>query len=572
MSFAYPLESYVAVADYRGDEITVHSCGQHTYMVRRDVADVLGMPLSRVRVITPYVGGGFGSKSYTKVEPLAAVCSWRVGRPVRVELTVEETILTTRSDDARIVLRTAADAEGRLIARHARCILNSGAYAENGMLVSAKTASRLVGPYLLDAVDIEARSAYTNTAPASSYRGFGGFHATLASEVQLDEIAERLEIDPLEIRLRNLVAPGTTFFPGKRPLTADAAGDMKRLTDALGWHTPKGHGRGRGTAINAVDAGAVPVGRSEIRLHGDGSMTVLSGSAELGQGSRTVLAQIAAEEFGLQLEQVRVVQSDTGIAPFARTTGADRTTTMEGTTVILACRDAKDQLVEMAQEIWEAPVEVLSAEPTGVRREDGEFMPWSEVIRRYFGQGDMEVVGRGHIRPAGDWGLLPPFWELPMVGIEVDVDDQTGDWRLAQLVTLGDIGLAINPAMAEGQDLGSAIMGLGVAMREELIYEGQQLMNGSVIGYRVPAFSDLPDIYRGILVENQDGIGPYGAKGHGDGSLSSVTAAVANALHDATGVWLRRPPFTPERVWRAIHATRSGTPTSVVAGKDASEG
>jgi CO/xanthine dehydrogenase Mo-binding subunit len=284
-----------------------------------------------------------------------------------------------------------------------------------------------------------------------------------------------------------------------------------------------------------------------------------------------VLAQIAAEEFGLQLEQVRVVQSDTGIAPFARTTGADRTTTMEGTTVILACRDAKDQLVEMAQEIWEAPVEVLSAEPTGVRREDGEFMPWSEVIRRYFGQGDMEVVGRGHIRPAGDWGLLPPFWELPMVGIEVDVDDQTGDWRLAQLVTLGDIGLAINPAMAEGQDLGSAIMGLGVAMREELIYEGQQLMNGSVIGYRVPAFSDLPDIYRGIVVENQDGIGPYGAKGHGDGSLSSVTAAVANALHDATGVWLRRPPFTPERVWRAIHATRSGTPTSVVAGKDALE-
>jgi CO/xanthine dehydrogenase Mo-binding subunit len=239
MAFAYPLEPYVAVADYREDMLTVYSCGQHTYMVRRDLADVFGLPLSRIRVITPFVGGGFGSKSYTKVEPLTAVCSWLVGRPVSLELTVEETVLTTRSDDARIWLRTAADLDGHLIARQARCILNSGAYAENGMLVSAKTASRLVGPYALAAVDIEARSAYTNTAPASSYRGFGGFHATLASEVQLDELAQRLGIDPVEIRLRNIAPPGTTFFPGKRPLTADAAADVRLVAGALDWTAPR---------------------------------------------------------------------------------------------------------------------------------------------------------------------------------------------------------------------------------------------------------------------------------------------------------------------------------------------
>lgn len=226
---------------------------------------------------------------------------------------------------------------------------------------------------------------------------------------------------------------------------------------------------------------------------------------------------------------------------------------MEGTTVLLACRDAKAQLQEMAQDIWEAPPELVTLEPTGVRLADtDERMGWGDVIGRYFRQRDMEIIGRGHIRPVGDWGLLPPFWELPLAGVEVDADGETGDWRLRRLVTLGDVGLAINPAMAEGQDLGSAIMGLGVALREELIYEGQQLLNGSLLGYRVPGFGDLPDTVAGILVEGQDGIGPYGAKGHGDGSLSSMSAAVANALHAALGVRLHQPPFTPERVWRAL--------------------
>jgi CO/xanthine dehydrogenase Mo-binding subunit/CO/xanthine dehydrogenase FAD-binding subunit len=553
MAFAFPLEPYVAVADFGDDQLTVHTCGQHTFMVRRDLADIFGLPLSRVRVITPFVGGGFGSKSYTKIEPLTAVCSWRVRRPVRLELTVEETILTTRADDARIWLRTAADAEGHLIARQARCLLNSGAYAENSMLVSAKTAARLIGPYAFAAVDIESRAAYTTTAPASSYRGFGGFHATLASEVQLDQLADRLELDPLEIRLRNLVRPGAEFYPGKRPMTADPAGDLRLVAAAIDWGRPREPGVGVGTAINAIDAGAAPVGRSEVRLHGDGSITVLSGSAELGQGSRTVLAQIAAEEFGVELGQVRVAQSDTAITPFARTTGADRTTTMEGTTVLLACREAKEQLMEMAQEIWEAPAELLQLETTGIRlAAKGEFMAWGDIIGRYFRQPDMEIIGRGHIRPVGDWGVLPPFWELPLVGVEVQTDSETGEWRVSQLVTLGDVGLAINPAMAEGQDLGSAVMGLGVALREELVYEGQQLLNGSLLGYRVPGFTDVPGKVQGILVEGRDGIGPYGAKGHGDGSLSSVSAAVANALHDALGVWLHQPPFTPERVWRAL--------------------
>jgi CO/xanthine dehydrogenase Mo-binding subunit len=551
MAFTYPMESYASIADFRGDEVTVHTNGQHAYTTRRDVADIFGLPLSRVRVITPFVGGGFGSKSYSKVEPLAAVCSWRVRRPVKVELSVEETVVTTRALDARVWLRTGVDADGRLVARQARVLMNSGAFAQNSMLVSAKTSTRLVGPYQWEAVDLRVRAAYTNTAPASSYRGFGGAHASMAAEVQLDEIAEEIGLDPVEFRLRNLVERGHVFFPGKRPLHADVKGNLRLVAGGLDWARPEPSGSGKGVASIVMDSGAVPVGRSEIRIHGDGSVTVLTGAAELGQGSRTVLAMVAAEEFGLPIDRVRIQQSDSGVTPYARTTGADRTTIMEGTTILLACRDAKAQLREMAAELVDASADDLEIERTGIRAGD-QLLGWGDIIGRYFRAPDMEVSGRGHIRPVGDWGLIPPSWENPVVGARVGTDAETGEWWVTSLFDVADIGLAINPVLAEGMDIGSMMQSLGVALREQLVYDGQQLANGSVLSYRVPEFGDLPDEVHTFVVENEDGMGPYGAKAHGDGSMSVVAPAVSNALHDALGVRMRRAPFTPERVWRAL--------------------
>jgi CO/xanthine dehydrogenase Mo-binding subunit len=485
------------------------------------------------------------------VEPLAAVCSWRVRRPVKVELTVEETVLTTRGLDARVWLRTAADADGRLIARQARVLMNSGAFAQNSMLVSAKTSTRLVGPYEWEAVDLRVRAAYTNTAPASSYRGFGGAHASMAAEVQLDELAERLGADPVEFRLRNLVERGHVFFPGKRPLHADVKSNLRLVAGGLDWPRREPAGVGKGVASIVMDSGAVPVGRSEVRVHGDGSVTVLTGAAELGQGSRTVLAMVAAEEFGLPLDRVRIQQSDSGITPYARTTGADRTTIMEGTTILLACRDAKDQLREMASELLDRPADEIEIEATGVRSGDRR-LAWGEIIGRYFRAPDMEVSGRGHIRPVGDWGLIPPSWENPVIGVRVATDRETGEWWATSLIDVADIGLAINPVLADGMDVGSMIQSLGIALREQLVYDGQQLANGSVLAYRVPEFADLPDEIRTFVVENRDGMGPYGAKAHGDGTMSVVAPAVSNALHAALGIRLHRAPFTPERVWRAL--------------------
>jgi CO/xanthine dehydrogenase Mo-binding subunit len=286
---------------------------------------------------------------------------------------------------------------------------------------------------------------------------------------------------------------------------------------------------------------------------------VLTGSAELGQGSRTVLTMVAAEEFGLPMERVRIQMSDSGITPYARTTGADRTTIMEGTTIQLACRDAKAQLREMAAELWDVPAAEIELEQTGARHGD-QSLEWGEIIGRYFRAPDMEISGRGHIRPVGDWGLIPPSWENPVVGVRVATDRETGEWWATTLMDVADIGLAINPTLADGMDTGSLMQSLGIAMREALVYDGQALSNGSILSYRVPEFGDLPDEFQTFVIENRDGMGPYGAKAHGDGSMAAVAPAVSNALHDALGVRMHRAPFTPERVWQAMRDRAEGVP------------
>jgi CO/xanthine dehydrogenase Mo-binding subunit len=211
----------------------------------------------------------------------------------------------------------------------------------------------------------------------------------------------------------------------------------------------------------------------------------------------------------------------------------------------------------MAADLWEADPRDIQLDRTGVISE-GRHMTWGEVIGKYFDLPDMEVIGRSHIRPAGEFAELPPWWEPCLAGVEVEVDPDTGRIKVHKLVTLSDVGLAINPATTEGQDLGSATMGVGVALGEELIFDGQQLANGSLLEYRVPRFSDLPPEVHSLMVEDRDGIGPYGAKGIGDGPTSVMCPAISNAIHQAVGVRLREAPFTPQRVWQALREKPRG--------------
>ena len=552
MIYAYAMEPYVAVADYdpRG-RLTVYSSAQHPFMVRHDLAEVFDLPLNSVRVVVPYVGGGYGSKSYTKIEPLTAACSWKVSRPVKLQLSVEEAFLTTRSDDARVRIRTAVDRRGKLIAKQATVHLDTGAYAENSPMVCRKAANRIVGPYRFPNVRIDCLAVYTNTVPASSYRGLGAAQITFPVESQMDELAHKISLDPQEFRLRNLAHSGESIHPGLRPIDADVPGDIKLADAALRSNGALAPKHGRSVCCSCSDAGAHPVTLAMVQVYADGSVSVLSGSTEIGQGSHTVLAQIAAEEMGVPFEKVRLIGSDTGVTLFERSTGASRTTTLMGRAVMEACREAIAQCKTMAAELLNAPVSEFKEERGGIRH-GKDWLPWPEIIERYFQMEGCSIIGRAYLRRAGPFKSVPVFWEIGVTGVEIALDEETGKISLDTLVTVGDVGLAIHPAMTESQDLGAATMGVGTGLFEELIFEGQQLMNGTMLEYRVPRFSDLARRVDSKLVQNRDGVGPYGAKGGGEGSLNPIGACLANALYQAAGVRIRRLPLTPERVWKAL--------------------
>ena len=552
MVYAYAMEPYVAIADYDAKgHLTVYSSAQHPFMVRHDVAQVFGLPLNSVRVIVPYIGGGYGSKSYTKIEPLVAACSWKSGRPVKLQLNVEEAFLTTRGDDARVRIKTAVDAQGHIVVRQATIHLNTGAYAENSPMVCRKAANRIVGPYRIPNVKIDCFAVYTNTVPASSYRGLGGAQVTFPGESQIDELAEMSGCDPLEFRLKNLAHSRESIHPGMRPIDADLPGDVREATRMLQMDRPLAPGHGRAVCCSASDAGAHPVTLAMVQVYADGSVSVLSGSTEIGQGSHTVLTQIAAEEIGVPLEKVRLVGSDTAVTLFERSTGASRTTTLMGRAVLEACREAIAQCKVMAADVLGVPEDSFTEERGGIRSGDTR-MTWPEILEQYFQMEGCSIIGRAYLRKAGDLKLVPVFWEIGVVGVEIALDEETGRISLDTLVTIGDVGLAIHPAMTEGQDLGAATMGLGAGLFEELIYDGQQLMNGTMLEYRVPRFSDLAGNIKMKLVQNRDGVGPYGAKGGGEGAVNPISPCIANALHQATGVRMRRLPLTPERVWEAL--------------------
>ena len=555
MTYAYAMEPYVAIAEVSENGVTIYSSAQHPFMVRHDLTTVFKLPVSQIRLIVPFVGGGYGSKSYTKIEPLVAACAWMGKRPVKLQLSVEEAMLTTRSDDALTWMRTAVDANGRIIARQARIYMNTGAYAENSPLVCEKATNRCVGPYSIPNVQIDTCSVYTNTVPASSYRGFGCAQVTMAGESQIDELAAKIGKDPYAFRLANVAKPGEEFFPKMRPFDGTLKQDLEIAAKALDWQQPPPKGHGKSIGCSTSDAGAYPLTSTAIRVHADGSASILIGSTELGQGSHTVIPQIVAEELGVPFEKVRVVASDTAITPYDRSTGASRTTTLMGRAVLEASREAIEQMVRMAADLLKIKTDEIEVIRGGVRCGEA-YLTWSEIISRYYGLPDGEVIGRAYIRKAGDFARPPVFWETACTGVEISVDEETGLIRVEKLATVGDVGLAINPALAEGQDIGAATMGMGVGLFEELVYEGPQLVNGSILDYRVPHFSDMPRQVEMHLVENQDGVGPYGAKGGGEASLNTMPSNIANALYNATGARIRRAPLTPEKVWRALKAMK----------------
>ena len=559
-TFHYPalshhaLEPHCAVARAEADGITVWAGTQHPFPVRKELAEMFGLPQAHVQVVVPLMGGAFGGKCYTKIEPLTVALALKVCRPVRLALGAEESARTITRHGVTCRIKTGVKRDGTLVARECQVTLDTGAYADIGPRVATKAGYRAAGPYRIAHLALESLCVYTNNVPAGAYRGYGVPQITWASESQMDLIAERLGLDPLELRLKNLLKRGEEYVAGDTPLDGDLDEGLRQAATAIGW-PGAGGGRATGLACAMKDGGGThTVSTAIVRIHADGSVTLLAGSVEAGQGARTALAQIAAETLGVPLASVIVGVPDTSVTPFDQGTSASRSTTAMGLAVQGAARDARRQLLELAGG-------VLGAEPAQLALRDGKVthgertLSVGEVISTHFGLVGGEVAGVGEFVPgrwAGSLGGATLFWETGMGAAEIEVDRETGEITVARYVSVADIGQAINPRECEAQDEGAAMQGLGPALFEARAVEGGQLLNPSLVDYRLPTFADLPGELTSMLIENGDGPGPFGAKGVGESGTFCVAPAIGNALARATGVRVRELPMTPERVWRAL--------------------
>lgn len=559
--YQYSMETHTTIAHWHGGELTLWSSCQHPFLVRQEIAVLFGLPLDLVQVIVPFLGGGFGSKSYTKMEPLTAAIARKAGRPVRILNAVHESMLTTRRHNMTCRMRTAATADGTLLGRSAQAWLDTGAYADNGPRVTATAGDAAPGPYRWQAVEVEAHCVYTNTGPAGSYRAFGATHLQWIGESQLDEVARRLRMDRLEIRRRNLLRPGEEVRPGGKPLDADLVGDVEKAAAAIGWGEPptrparKTKRTGRGVSVGLLAAGAHPVSMATVRMGPDGSVTVLAGTTEVGQGARTVMAQIAAGVLKSPVSKVVVRGTDTRYTPYDRSTGASRSTTVAGLAVQRAAQEVLDALLETAAARLEAPPRLLRPEQGRIEDEGGRSLTHAELVRARFGFDGGELIGHGRVQPEGGSGSYaegPVFWEVCVAGAEVEVDLETGVVSVLRTSSVADVGKAINPQLVARQDEGATLQGIGNALFEEMHFAPDGLLlNDTLLSYRIPAFADVPATMLCTIVENGDGPGPFGAKGCGEGALAAIPAAIVNALADA-GVPVNTLPLTPERVWRRI--------------------
>jgi CO/xanthine dehydrogenase Mo-binding subunit len=565
--FAIEPHAYIAAPD--GDGIVMWSSIQHPNWLQKVLSGVLGLPLSKVRVMAPDPGGGFGGKQHAKYEPLVALMAMRVGRPVRLVLTLEETFQAVRRAAAEVRVRTGLRSDGTIAFQDITADYLIGAYVDIADRVVNKGSYVGAGPYRVPDVRIVARPVLSHTVPSTAFRGFGNPQVNWAVESNLDEGARILGIDRLDIRLRNLARKGEAFIPWDTPADGDWEHAVRRAADLIGWGTPCPPGRGRGIAVGLKSGPTTGLSYSTVRLLADGSVVVYAGTSDMGQGARTVFAQIAATELGAPIDWVTVVMGDTAVVPYDQQTSASRSTVLMGNAVLFACREVQGRLRALAARAYgvnEADVTIEA----GVVRLPGREVTVRETLKAGLGRLGGELIGVGEMRkdadPGHPLGGAPSFFEFNCTAVEAEVDRETGDVTLTRYVTVSDVGRAINPLQVRSQDEGAAIQGLGHTLMEHYIFDDAgRIRNLGAIDYRIPTSMDLPTEMVSESIEHADGPGPYGAKGMSEGALLCVAATVAAAVRDACGAVIRDLPLTPERVWQALQEQDAAGSTGAAA-------
>ncbi len=550
-------EPFATIADYRKDGVTIYSASQGPSFVRTEIARLLGWPENRVRVKVPYVGSGYGSKLYIKLEALAVALAMIARKPVKVAATMEEMFYQITKHPSTFRIKSGVDDNGRIVARKCEVFWNGGAYADIGPRVTQKAGLTASGPYNIDNVWVDSYALYTNVTPSGSLRGFGLPQIAWAYESHMDMMARMLKLDPAEFRRKNLLAEGGVHATGQAIVDAPLDKVLNTILERIEWNKPfdRGtgvirRGRGFGVAIKAVTSPTTSV--AIINVGGDGSVTLYCGTVDMGQGSDTAMAQMVGEALNVPAEAVKIVHPDTDVTPYDMGTLGSRSLFHMGHAIQRAAAEVIDKIAALRKEVGEP---------------DGANTPIAALLQKRYGIQAGNIVGSGAFRPdyespsreTGQSRNVTPFWLIGGAGAEVEVDTETGHVKIKKLVCVVDAGKAVNPKIVETQISGGATMQLGFTLFEKIHLDGGQVTNASLADYKIPSFHDLPSRMESLYVEHHQSNGPFGAKGVGESSMFCISPAVANAIDDAVGVRLTTLPLDPETVYRAIRA-KDGNP------------
>jgi putative selenate reductase molybdopterin-binding subunit len=565
-----PLEPHVSVA-YLDDNgrLVLYTSTQVPFHVRRIIARVLGIPAGRIRVIKPRIGGGFGVKQEILIEDLVGLVTLRTGLPCKLEYSRAEEFYASRTrHPMRVTVRMGADRHGHIDAVHMTALENTGAYGAHNLTVVSNAGSKTLPMYNKAAhVRFTARGIYTNLPVGGAYRGYGATQGVFPLEVAVDMLAEQLNVDALELRRRNHIRSGETspifeeLGEGRKGVAQtvgscgldrciDIGAERIRWTDKRGKRRRQGpwvHGVGMSIHMQGSGIPAIDMGAATIKLNDDGSFNLLIGATDLGTGSDTVLGQMAAEVLGVGLDNILVLSSDTDVTPFDVGAYASSTTYVSGSAVVRAANEVRSQITGVAAAMLRVDPADLDVSDGRVKAPDGRSVTLADVaLRSLYGVDQFQIAATASF--VGD--VSPPPFLASFA--EVAIDTETGELRIIDYVAAVDCGTAINPRLAEGQAEGALANGIGYALMEEMRFDAYGRMRNPDLGrYKIPAATDMPPL-EVILVDTYEETGPMGAKSIAEIGINAPIPTLANAIYDAVGVRLTHPPFTSEKIWRAM--------------------
>lgn len=564
------LETHAAVASYSGNMLTVWSTTQGPYALRKDLALTLGLPEGRVRVVKPHVGGGFGGKREMFASDFcASLLAIQTGRPVRIAYSRHEEFISGRQrHPMQITLKTGFRKDGTILAKECTVIADGGAYNSRGPGILQYAGTSLASLYRIQNIKYRAYHVYTNKPVGGAFRGYGSLQLRFADESQMDMIAEELGIDPLELRAKNGVESGDITASGRKITSCGFKECLHQVATASSWHEKrqkKLYGRGIGLACNDYVSALRSIydydsSSALVRLNEDSSVDLITGAADIGQGSDTALAQIVAEELGLQVDHVRVLSADTSSGVLDLGSYASRVTFVAGNAAKRAAEDAKFQVLEFMSKEWAVSIDKLCCQGgrIWVSGDANRHTEFAEAVRKVLHKEGKFILGKGYYDAPSEkvdyrtgYGNSSPTYSYGAQVAEVEVDLKTGRVKVLRVTAASDCGRALNPLALEGQAEGSIVCGLGMTLLEDRIYDQGKTLNPTLVEYKIPTPLEAPDILT-LLVESVDEEGPFGAKGVSEGFQVPTAPAIINAIYDAIGVRFKELPVTPEQVLAAI--------------------